>query len=173
MPQQASIVDLARLSLSFGEAATLQVPVHSAPLQLGGQTYATHADTVDARVDVSRTSSGYALRLRLAVPLEGPCQRCLEDAELVVRVDAREVDQAGAEDEELQSPYVDGDELDVGRWSRDAIALALPGKILCRADCAGLCPVCGESLNEADPAEHRHESGGDPRWAKLRELPLE
>ena len=170
MVQQPSRVDLARLSLSFGEAASLDVAVPVANVSLGGQEYAARPNPVDARVDVSRTSSGYALRLRLAVELEGPCQRCLEPARLAVQVDAREVDQAGTEDEELQSPYVDGDELDVGSWAHDAVALALPGQVLCREDCAGLCPVCGEPLNDADPEDHRHASAGDPRWAKLREL---
>lgn len=173
MAQQVSIVDLARLSLSFGEAATLPVPVRATPLELAGQTYAADADAIDARLDVSRTNSGYALRLRFPIRLQGPCHRCLEDAELGIEVDAREVNQAGADDEELRSPYVDGAELDVSRWAQDSIALALPGQILCRADCAGLCPSCGESLNDADPEAHRHEGGGDPRWAKLRELPLE
>jgi hypothetical protein len=28
-------------------------------------------------------------------------------------------------------------------------------------------------LNGTDPADHRHETSGDPRWAKLRELKLE
>ena len=38
--------------------------------------------------------------------------------------------------------------LDLRAWARDALALALAGEqILCRADCAGLCPVCGENLN--------------------------
>jgi uncharacterized protein len=44
---------------------------------------------------------------------------------------------------------------------------------LCREDCAGLCPVCGESLNEADPGAHRHSQGGDPRMAKLKDLKLD
>jgi DUF177 domain-containing protein len=173
MAQQVSIVDLARLSLSFGEATSLPVPVRTMPLELAGQTYTSGADAVDARLDVSRTKAGYALRLRFPVHLQGPCHRCLEDAGLELEIDSREVDQTGAEDEELQSPYVQGDELDVSRWAQDAVALALPARILCRADCAGLCAVCGISLNDADPDEHRHEQGGDPRWAKLRELPLE
>ena len=50
----------------------------------------------------------------------------------------------------------------------DAIALALPDKILCRDDCAGLCPVCGKDLN-AEPHEHVEESA-DPRWAALESL---
>jgi uncharacterized protein len=168
--QQPSRVDLARLSLSYGGAASLDVPVAIATIKLGGQDYLARSNPAEARVDVSRTSSGYALRLRFTVELEGPCQRCLDPARLSVDVDAREVDQAGTEDEELRSPYVDGGELEVGEWAHDAIALALPAQILCREDCAGLCPVCGETLNDADPEEHRHGSAGDPRWAKLREL---
>lgn len=173
MPDQASSVDLSRLSLSFGEAATLHVPVRPREVELGGQAYTVHPDLVEARVDVSRTSSGYALRLRASLTLQGPCQRCLSDAELELEVDAREVEQSGAEDEELRSPYVEGEELDVSRWAEDAITLGLPGQLLCRPDCAGLCAVCGESLNDADPAAHDHDEGGDPRWAKLRELQSE
>ena len=170
MAQQVSIVDLARLALSFGEAASIEVPVRVESLKLGGQAYAAEPDPVEGRLDVSRTSSGYALRLRFELTLAGPCQRCLDPARLDLELDAREVDQSGTEDEELQSPYVDGEELDVSRWAHDAVVLALPSRMLCREDCAGLCPVCGESLNDADPEAHRHETGGDPRWAKLREL---
>jgi uncharacterized protein len=170
LPDQASIVDLARLSLQHGEAGTLHVPVHPLPLELGGQDYAIAGDPIEARLDVSRTNAGYALRLRLDVRLEGPCHRCLDDAAVEVQVDAREVEHPSAGDEELRSPYVDGEELEVSRWVHDAVALALPGQIVCRADCAGLCAVCGESLNDAGPEAHRHEGGGDPRWAKLREL---
>jgi uncharacterized protein len=86
-------------------------------------------------------------------------------------VDAREVSQPGA-GEELESPYVDGGVLELRAWARDALALALPAQMLCRADCRGLCPVCGVSLNEAEP-DHHHESPPDPRWAKLSELKFE
>jgi DUF177 domain-containing protein len=100
--------------------------------------------------------------------------RCLEPAGLEAEVDAREIDQPEAEDEELRSPYVDdGNQLDLGRWARDAAILAVPTRILCRADCAGLCPVCGESLNDADPSDHEHGEARDPRWAKLDELKLD
>ena len=91
-------------------------------------------------------------------------------AEPVTAVDAREVDQPGG-GEELSSPYVEGEVLDLRGWARDALALALPNQLLCRPDCAGLCPVCGEDLNVAGP-EHQHEPEPDPRWAKLRELKL-
>jgi uncharacterized protein len=168
-----SIVDLDRLSLSFGEARRLDVPVRPGALEVGGQDYSTEPDLVQARLDVSRTASGHALRLRFGVRLDGPCVRCLEPAQVEVDVDAREIEQPDSEDEELRSPYVEANELDVGWWAHDALSLALPAQLLCRLDCAGLCPVCGESLNDADPEAHRHQEGGDPRWAKLRELQSE
>jgi uncharacterized protein len=168
-----TIVDLGRLALSHGEACRIDVPVRPGELEIGGQRYTSRPPSVDSRVDVSRTSGGYALRLRFGLGLEGPCVRCLKPASIEIEVDAREVDQPPADDEELRSPYVEGAELDLGSWAHDAIALALPPKLLCRPDCAGLCPVCGQSLNDADPDEHRHGGSGDPRFAKLRELRLE
>jgi uncharacterized protein len=172
MAHQSTIIDLARLSLAHGEGRRLELPVRLEPLELGGQAYVS-SESVAARLDVSRPSGGYAFRLRFPLRLEGPCMRCLEDAALEAEVDAREVAQDNTDDEELRSPYVDDDELDLGRWAHDAAVLAIPTQFLCRPDCAGLCPVCGESLNDADPADHEHESEPDPRWAKLRELKLD
>jgi len=168
-----TIVDLARLSLAHGEGARLDLDVRIDPLELGGQTYVLAGGRVGARLDVSRPSNGYAFRLRFPLRVDGPCMRCLEGANVVTEVDAREVDQADTEDEELRSPYVEDDELDLGRWAHDAAVLAVPTRILCRPDCAGLCPVCGESLNDADPSAHEHDAGTDPRWAKLNELKLD
>jgi uncharacterized protein len=172
MAQASTIIDLARLSLSHGEGRRLEVPVALEPLELAGQVYVS-PDSVPVRLDVSRPSGGYAFRLRFPVRIEGPCMRCLGDAVLEAEVDAREVAQENTEDEELLSPYVEDDELDLGRWAHDAAILAIPTQFLCRSDCAGLCPVCGESLNNADPVSHQHEAEQDPRWAKLRELKLE
>jgi uncharacterized protein len=94
--------------------------------------------------------------------------RCLEPAAPTFGVDAREVSQPG-QGEELESPYVEDEVLDLSAWARDALALSLPEKLLCREDCAGLCAVCGADLNEAG-TDHRHEREADPRWSKLSEL---
>jgi uncharacterized protein len=94
--------------------------------------------------------------------------RCLEPAAPSFQVDAREISQPG-QGEELESPYIEEEVLDLAAWARDALALSLPEKLLCRADCAGLCAVCGADLNHAGPGHH-HEPEPDPRWAKLSEL---
>jgi uncharacterized protein len=166
-------VDLSRLSLSHGEGRRLDMPVRLETVELAGQTYAANPDAPEVRLEVSRPSGGFAFRIRFPVHLEGPCMRCLEPAALDLEVDSREVDQSGTDDEELRSPYVEDDELDIGRWTHDATILALPTRLLCRPDCAGLCPVCGVSLNDSDPADHQHDTAKDPRWAALDNLKLE
>jgi DUF177 domain-containing protein len=169
--------DLAGLRLSVGEGRRLALAVPIEPLMLGSERYTAEAPErssgdVPVELGVSRmTGGGYALRLRFSAVVAGPCMRCLKPAAPSVEVDAREVDRPGGGDE-LDSPYVHEETLDLAGWARDAFALALPVKVLCREDCAGLCPVCAVDLNEAGP-EHHHEAAPDPRWAKLRELKLE
>lgn len=162
-------IDLTTLALKAGEGRRLETEVTLEDVEMGGQTYSFRA-AVPVRLDISRTATGHALKLNLSATLEGTCMRCLEPASIPVDVDAREVHQPTADDEELTSPYVVDSELDVGTWAHDALVLALPQTLLCRPDCAGLCPECGVPLNGVDPAEHGHDNPPDPRWAKLREL---
>jgi len=164
--------ELASLHLDPGAGRRLELGIAIEPLELGGETYTVEPDPVPARVDVSRTNGGgYALRLAFEATLAGPCMRCLEPASPAMKVEAREISQPGG-GEELDSPYVEQGVLAVAAWARDALALALPATLLCRPDCAGLCPVCGVDLNAAGP-DHDHPSEPDPRWAKLSELKLD
>ncbi len=172
MSRRADTLDLGRLRMDAGEGRRIDdLEVGLDGLELGGQRYGA-PPAVPVVLDVSRmTGGGYALRLRFAGALRGPCMRCLADAAPEVAVDAREVHDP-RDDDELRSPYVSGQTLDLRAWARDALALALPNQVLCRPDCAGLCPICGEDLNAAGPA-HAHEPEPDPRWAPLRELRLD
>jgi uncharacterized protein len=163
--------DLRKLRLHSGDQAREGVEIELEPLLLGGQTYKPRPNPAPAELAVTRASSGTVLDLAFDVSLEGPCFRCLTDAELPVSLRLREYEATKPEGDEEQTEYLDDDRLDLSAWAHDAIALALPDKILCRQDCAGLCPVCGKDLN-AEPHEHVDERT-DPRWAKLSELQRE
>ncbi|MGI8713631.1 MAG: YceD family protein [Solirubrobacteraceae bacterium] len=164
--------DLSGLHLGSGQGRRLELAVSFDPFELAGECYAVAPELVPACLDVSRTTGdGYALRLRLEAELTGPCMRCLGAASPSFEVDAREIS-LPREGDELESPYVSQSTpvlLDLRGWARDATALALPTQLLCRPDCAGLCPVCGADLNLAGP-DHAHQREPDPRWAKLSEL---
>ena len=173
MSAQTDVFELGRLQLSSGSARSIDLQVKLDTFEFGAQQYQVADDLVDVRLDAARTVSGYSLRLRFEAELDGPCMRCLEAAAPMVDVDAREIDQpADEDDEELSSPYVSGDDLDLQAWARDALALALPTQIVCGPDCRGLCPICGENLNHAEPG-HAHEPEPNARWAKLSELRFE
>jgi uncharacterized protein len=172
MPVVTDALDLGGLRLSAGEGRRFELAVHVEPLRLGGELYEVRPAALPARLDVSRmTGNGYALRLRFQACVTGACMRCLKDAAPRIEVEAREVDRPGG-GEELSSPYLEEETLDLEAWARDALVLALPTQVLCSGDCLGLCSVCAVDLNEAGP-EHAHERAPDHRWAKLSELKLE
>jgi uncharacterized protein len=165
--------DLGGLRLTSGEGRRFELTARLEPFELGTNHYDVVPEQVPVILDVSRTTGqGYALRLRFKAALSGPCMRCLEPAAPEFTVDAREISQPDADDPELESPYLADGILALAAWTRDALALALPAAVLCQPDCAGLCAVCGENLNTAG-AEHHHDAGPDPRWAKLREIRFE
>jgi uncharacterized protein len=164
-----TVFNIRTVRLQSGEQFRDVKEVELEPLELGGQRYVPIPESPEAALTLTRLSSGLMLELEFDVRLVGPCVRCLTDAALDVSVKDRQYQATSPEDdEELRTPYLQDDRLDLSAWARDAVALALPDKILCRPDCAGLCPVCGRDLN-TEPHEHEDE-GGDERWSKLAEL---
>lgn len=103
---------------------------------------------------------------------EGECARCLTPVtiEVVARVDELfaypdSVAEQTTEEDEVRR--IEGDYIDLEPVVRDAVVLGLPLAPLCKDDCQGLCPNCGERLDDL-PAGHSHETV-DPRWAALAE----
>lgn len=127
---------------------------------------------------LTRDHAGVLVRGRLSTRMQVPCARCLEPAVTDLGVDLVEhfrptVYLPGG-------PLVEPDpEADVATWIderhqldlsevlRQALLLAVPAHPLCREDCRGLCPRCGQNLNEG-PCGCAPEP--DPRWQALRAL---
>jgi uncharacterized protein len=165
-------IDLRPLALDTGASVELTIPLTPIALRLGGQDY-TVEGAPDAGLTVSRSLSGVHLRLRVSGELSGPCWRCLDQARVPIAIDAREFAASGRDpdapfDDDLDSSYVEDDHVDVALWVRDAFAEAVPPMILCREDCAGLCPGCGVNRNTTACDCARDER--DSRWDRLREI---
>jgi DUF177 domain-containing protein len=161
--------DLRQAKLRPGEEYRDEQEIALSPFELGGQRYLPVPENVKAELVINRGTSGTTFELSFPVRLHGPCYRCLEDAVLDLSIHAREYQAPSpGESDELRTPYVADNQLRLSDWARDAIAVELPEQILCREDCAGLCAVCGENLNES-PHEHEDEQA-DPRWSALEEL---
>jgi len=81
-------------------------------------------------------------------------------------------------DEELQNDEVchlledvGEDEIDLTDDLREDALVVLPQKSLCSEECRGLCPQCGQNLNEQDCGCPAPDSASDA-WSKLNELKL-
>jgi uncharacterized protein len=159
---------LRSLRLRPGEERRDEQEIALEPISLGGQRYLPVPEKVNGELVVSRAQSGTVFELRFHTRLHGPCYRCLADAVVEADISAREYQAEKPETDELRTPYLEDGQLDLTGWARDALVLELPEKILCREDCAGLCPVCGLDLNDSP---HVHEDDEpDSRWAALSEL---
>jgi uncharacterized protein len=156
------------VKLRSGEEFRDAVDVDLTPLEYGGQRYLPVPEQVPAALAISRATTGTLFQLRFDARLHGPCYRCLGDAVVDIPISAREYQATNADTDELRTPYLAEDTLDLESWARDAIALELPEQILCRPDCKGLCAVCGKDLN-VEPHVHEDERV-DTRWAALEAL---
>jgi uncharacterized protein len=164
-----TILDLRTIKIRSGEQFHDLREVELEPLQLAGQRYIPLPETPEVEIAVSRVTSGRLFELAFRARLVGPCMRCLADAALELPVRAREYHATNPGDsDELTTPYIEDDKLDLSAWARDSLVLDLPDKILCRDDCAGLCPGCGADLNHEACTCGPEEP--DTRWAALSEL---
>jgi uncharacterized protein len=137
------------------------------------------AAPIEGEVRLSRTGRSILARAHLSTAIESPCSRCLTPVVAPIDVDIEEealpsIDiDSGLQVDVSEEPDAlrldDHHELDLAEPIREAISLAEPIALLCRPDCAGLCPVCGVDLNTVNEHDHPEESL-DPRLAALAEL---
>ena len=118
-------------------------------------------------LELQGVPGGVYLKLRFEADVRGPCYRCLEDAAVHVSVNAAEYHEPAGE-RGARAPTTSrrtSSTPSAGRATRWCSRFR--PKILCRPDCAGLCPRCGVRLEQG--VEHGcGEEEADPRWEKLR-----
>ncbi len=103
----------------------------------------------------------YLWRGKLSGRVQAACRRCLADIAYPVEAEVSVMfssDPDAAEDPSVYRLSEPLTHVNVGEVVREELALAVPGFLLCRDDCAGLCVHCGADLNAgpcgcAAPAE--------------------
>ena len=125
-------------------------------------------------LELNSVVEGILVRGTVDVDLEVPCARCLTPQRLEHTIPVAEMftDPRRVEEDDDEDGYrIDDDlaHLDLAPLLRDTVVMDVPVRVLCREDCQGLCPVCGQDRNEAD-CGHRPDEDPDPRWAKLADL---
>lgn len=131
--------------------------------------------TSDIAVDLLATSNldGIVVDGTIDMGWRSVCRRCLVEVTGTTRIEVDEVyqdpDDVSVADGDAFP--IDGDQVDLVPAVREAVVLELPDDVLCRLDCAGICPVCGIDRNQ-----HTCDCDTtvrDERWAALAELELD
>jgi len=124
-------------------------------------------DNLYGDIHLSRTSRGILLQGEIQTQIEGLCARCLDATTIDLEVPLEELFVYPPEPGE-ESVLADDGILDIAPLLREEIFLNMPIGALCKSDCAGLCPNCGQNLNEG-PCDCEAEPI-DPRFAALKAL---
>lgn len=165
------LIDLWSLLSAEGKQMELQAPIEMSEFDNGLTKYSilekkpiefkfTH--TGDKHIDIV---AGIEVKLNI------PCDRCLEDVEITISIEAsKEVDlnETAELDDADETIFMDGTEFDSERFVYGEILVNLPMKVLCDTNCKGICNRCGTNLNHASCGCDTTEL--DPRMAKVLEV---
>jgi uncharacterized protein len=114
------------------------------------------------------------LRGRFAGKFQVPCARCVEPVEIPLGADFDLIFRPAGADSEAPERSITAPETEIGYYQKDSLSLedvlreqvilSLPVRTLCKPDCKGLCPRCGENRNhqpcscEVGPSDLRWEA---------------
>jgi uncharacterized protein len=113
----------------------------------------------------------------ITVPMEADCDRCLDparhdvdsDFELYYRpVEEGYGEETSLDDGEAEMGFYEGEGIELNDVLREYVLLALPMQRLCKENCKGICPVCGQNRNQRECGCHM--TAADDRWAVLKQL---
>lgn len=174
----ATAIDVSRLPRQAGSMLDVSREI-PAPADLSvAMARVVEGSTIELEATVESVVEGIWFSGTADIDVSAECSRCLDPLEWSESVsleqmyrypatDARGhlIEEAAADDD--PEPEVVDDVIDIEPALRDAVVLALPLAPLCRPDCGGLCPQCGERIEDGAPHDH---PSGDPRWAALEKL---
>ena len=171
-----TIVDVSRLSRQPGSMLEVSREIPAPAELVVALARVPEGSVIDLDVTLECVVEGIWVSGTADVEVSAECSRCLDPVSWSESVALEQMyrypptDARGAiidsSDEDDETPEVVDDTIDLEEPLRDAVVLALPLAPLCSPDCAGICPECGERLEDG-PHDHPVV---DPRWSALGSL---
>lgn len=128
-------------------------------------------NTIKGRLTLMRTDKEVLVRGTLFVDIDLECGRCLSPTPTTLRLEVEErfrPASVGVPQDDQVFPIDAENQIDLRPVLQDLTILSVPMHIVCRPDCAGLCPVCGQDLNEGSCDCETDDI--DPRLVALKAL---
>ncbi len=124
--------------------------------------------------DITNTAGYMRMCLSLSVEYVSTCARCLSPVSGEFTLDLEKTvaprNMLGDLDEFKLDDYaiIEDGFLDMDEPLKEQLIMEFPLRFLCKEDCKGLCPKCGQNLNERDCGCDLKEI--DPRLAPLQKI---
>ncbi len=141
---------------SAGDTLPLAGHLDETGYELGDHEFAL-PEGIDYDLVLTNAGEGILATGLVRAHVVGTCDRCLEPAEFDVAAEVdgyylfEEPEHLAEDEDEADYELVSADRtIDLAGALLSALVMETPFVVLCREDCAGLCPVCGANLNEGD-----------------------
>ncbi len=126
---------------------SLDIPLEELGIYNGVGTFLT---PVSLRGSIVNHAGIVTLSYNAHFTIRHQCDRCLNEFDREYSMDFEHILIRSESSDDDEYVYCPGDALDVNELAISDLLLSLPTKILCREDCRGICPICGQNLNIAD-----------------------
>ena len=159
-------LDALEAEFSLGESRAFSFEITPESLDMGddGQCF---RGTIRVNGMVMNTGSSLRVTGNVTARRSFVCDRCLAVGEREIALDLSE-DYTKTPGETDETAVYDGASIVLDDLVRDTLLVAEPLRELCKSDCKGLCPVCGQNLNEGQCDCDTFVP--DPRLAALESL---
>lgn len=167
------IINISELLSTTAKSESYSIPIEMEHIQINGRTYEiTHK--APAALTITNTGERkISIEGHMDVVVDIPCDRCLSPVPTKFSLDMkREIDMNQSDEDRIrdldETCYMSHSSLDVDLLVYNEILLHFPMKILCKDDCRGICPKCGQNLNEGECGCDRESL--DPRMSAIRDI---
>lgn len=166
------LVNLSDVFTSEGRQVSMEVPLEMTSFESRMGCFEIQEKTpvsfTFSNIETGKAKVKGSVRLRLKTS----CDRCLSDVSTVLDIQFERVvispEVSGEDDIADDLSFMEGYQLNAETFVYNEIIGNWPVKILCKEDCKGLCPVCGQNRNERDCGCDTFVP--DPRMAVIQDI---
>lgn len=166
-------IDVTEIREELGAHVSVKREVDLGTFTLGEIEFAPTGPAV-VEVTILNTGTGLVAQGLVAATLRTECARCVEPFDLHVEsaVDTFYADREEAQllDDDVDYEPIESGSIDLAPAVRAAVTVDLPLAPLCDEGCAGICPTCGNNLNETACTCSSTDTAPPSPFSALREL---
>lgn len=168
--REIMLIDLSTLISDNSKTCTVDTEIEAKTFDINGFKYPYE----DGKVNILFKCEDGKLKIigQIKATIVMSCDRCLSDVKKQFdiaynnEIDMNETGLQTGADEEY--PFIEDKQFCTEQFVYNEILTRLPMKVLCKEDCKGLCPKCGQNLNNGSCDCERAEI--DPRMSKFQDV---